>query len=65
MRDVTPNGIREQAIQVFGSYEAAEWWMTHPVMGLDGQRPIDMLGTFLSREQVSDFLYRLEYGVYT
>jgi uncharacterized protein (DUF2384 family) len=34
-------------------------------MGLDGQRPIDLLQTVQGAELVNDFLGRLEYGVYT
>lgn len=54
-----------KATEVFGSKERAEEWMAKPAMGLDGQRPIDLLQTLQGTELVSDFLTRLEYGVYT
>ena len=54
-----------KATQVFGSKEDAELWMSRPAMGLDGQKPIDLLQTVQGAELVNDFLGRLEYGVYT
>jgi len=54
-----------KATDVFGSKDDAELWMSRPAMGLDGQRPIDLLQTVQGAELVSDFLGRLEYGVYT
>ena len=40
-------------------------WMVKPAMGLNGQRPIDLLSTEEGVQQLHDFLGRLEYGVYT
>lgn len=54
-----------KATEIFGGKEEAERWMSKPAMGLDGQRPIDMLQTVQGAELVSDFLTRLEYGVYS
>ena len=54
-----------KATEVFGGKEPAEQWMSRPAMGLSGQRPIDLLQTVQGAELVSDFLTRLEYGVYT
>ena len=54
-----------KATEIFGSREEAERWMSKPAMGLDGQRPIDLLQTVQGAELVNDFLGRLEYGVYT
>ena len=54
-----------RATDIFGGKEEAERWMSKPAMGLDGQRPIDMLQTVQGAELVNDFLGRLEYGVYT
>ena len=53
-----------QASAVFGSRDAAERWMAHPAMGLDGARPIDLLRTLQGAELVTEFLGRLEHGVY-
>jgi len=54
-----------KATEIFGSREEAERWMSRPAMGLDGQRPIDLLRTVQGAELVGDFLGRLEYGVYS
>ena len=53
-----------QASVVFGGRDAAERWMARPAMGLDGARPIDLLRTLQGAELVTEFLGRLEYGVY-
>ncbi|MDQ2778560.1 MAG: DUF2384 domain-containing protein [Pseudomonadota bacterium] len=52
------------AVEVMGSRGVAERWMTEPAMGLDGARPIDLLRTSQGAELVTDFLGRLEFGVY-
>jgi len=54
-----------KATEIFGGKEEAERWMSKPAMGLDGQRPIDLLQTVQGAELVNDFLTRLEYGVYS
>ena len=54
-----------KATEIFGGKEQAERWMSRPAMGLDDQRPIDLLQTVQGAELVDDFLGRLEYGVYT
>ena len=54
-----------KATDVFGGKEAAEAWMSKTAMGLDGQRPIDLLQTVQGAELVNDFLTRLQYGVYS
>jgi putative toxin-antitoxin system antitoxin component (TIGR02293 family) len=54
-----------KASEVFGSQEKAEEWLNKPAMGLDGQRPIELLQTVQGTELVNDFLTRLEYGVYS
>jgi len=57
--------ILARAAVVFGSQEQAEKWMIQPAMGLDRQRPIDLLATAAGRELVQEFLGRIHYGVYT
>ena len=52
------------ASEVFGSQEEAEKWFEQPAMGLNKQRPIDLLSTPAGYEMVETFLRRLEYGVY-
>ena len=54
-----------KATEIFGGKDEAERWLSRPAMGLDGQRPIDMLQTVQGAELVNDFLTRLEYGVYS
>ena len=54
-----------KATDIFGGKEEAERWMSRPAMGLDGQRPIELLQTVQGAGLVSDFLTRLEYGVYS
>lgn len=53
-----------QASTVFGGRDAAERWMAGAAMGLDGARPIDLLRTLQGAELVTEFLGRLEHGVY-
>jgi putative toxin-antitoxin system antitoxin component (TIGR02293 family) len=54
-----------KATDVFGSQEAAETWLSEPAMGLNRQRPIELLATPAGTELVMGFLTRLDYGVYT
>lgn len=54
-----------KASDVFGGQEPAEAWLTAPAAGLDGHRPIDLLQTLQGAELVTDFLTRLEHGVYS
>lgn len=54
-----------RACDVFGGQEEAERWMSAPAIGLDGQRPVNLLRTLQGAELVNDFLGRLEYGVYS
>ena len=53
-----------KTIEVFGARHAAELWLVEPAMGLDGERPIDLLRTQQGAELVNEFLDRLAYGVY-
>lgn len=56
--------ILDQAVRVIGSPELAEGWMSKPAKGLDGMKPIDLLENSIGAQLVSEFLTRLEYGVY-
>jgi putative toxin-antitoxin system antitoxin component (TIGR02293 family) len=53
-----------KATDVFGSRQEAERWMSQEAMGLDGARPIELMCTLQGAELVSEFLGRLEHGVY-
>lgn len=53
-----------KATVVLGSREAAVQWLTTPAMGLDQQKPIDLLVTPVGTQLVEELLDRIEYGVY-
>lgn len=56
--------IVSKATAVLGSQSEAEKWLETPAIGLDQQRPLDLLTTPIGTELVEQFLERLEYGVY-
>ena len=56
--------ILAQATRVFGSQEEAEQWLCSPAIGLDRRKPIDLLKTPPGARLVTDYLTRIEYGVY-
>ncbi|GGF16368.1 antitoxin [Aliidongia dinghuensis] len=56
--------ILAKATAVFGSQREAELWLERPAVGLNQERPIDLLQTPAGVELVEAFLRRLEYGVY-
>jgi putative toxin-antitoxin system antitoxin component (TIGR02293 family) len=57
--------ILAKATRLFGSQEEAEQWLERPAIGLDQQRPVDLLTTPAGVKLVEDYLGRLEYDVYT
>ncbi|MFL6754711.1 MAG: antitoxin Xre/MbcA/ParS toxin-binding domain-containing protein [Sphingomicrobium sp.] len=56
--------ILAKAIGIFGSKEEAEHWMEEPAIGLNRERPIDLLSTTAGTELVDTYLDQIEYGVY-
>ena len=56
--------VREEAAHVFGSLAAADDWLSRPVIGLDRQRPIDLVATPEGRGRVLTYLGQIEFGVY-
>ena len=46
-----------------GDKEAARTWLTEPVYGLDGRKPVDMLATSAETEFVLNLIGRIEHGV--
>lgn len=56
--------ILGHAIEVMGSKEAAETWMSRPAIGLSNRKPVDLLATAAGSEAVDEYLTRLEFGVY-
>jgi putative toxin-antitoxin system antitoxin component (TIGR02293 family) len=57
--------VLAKATDVLGSQEGAEAWLSRPAVGLNQQRPIDLLATAAGVELVESFLTRLDYGVYS
>jgi len=57
--------ILEQAAKTLGSPEAAELWLNSPQLGLEGQRPVDLMATIQGAQRVETLLMRMTYGVYT
>lgn len=53
-----------KAAEVLGGKDEAERWLSEEAMGLGGARPIDLLRTMQGAELVSEFLGRLDTGVY-
>ena len=60
----TRSAVLAKATQVFGSRAEAGLWLMRPAIGLNQQRPVDLLTTPEGLETVMTFLVRLEYGVY-
>ena len=58
-------GILAKATRVLGSQDEAEQWLRRSAIGLDQQRPVDLLTTPAGVKLVEDYLGRLEYNVYT
>ena len=56
--------VTSQAIDVLGSLEAAERWLSTPAIGLDQRKPIDLLRSSGGTELVKTLLTRMDYGVY-
>jgi putative toxin-antitoxin system antitoxin component (TIGR02293 family) len=57
--------ILAKATRMLGSQDEAEQWLKRPAIGLDQERPIDLLTTPAGVKLVEDYLGRLEYDVYT
>jgi putative toxin-antitoxin system antitoxin component (TIGR02293 family) len=57
--------ILAKATRVLGSQEEAEAWLERPAIGLNQERPIDLLTTPAGVKLVEDYLGRLEYSIYT
>jgi putative toxin-antitoxin system antitoxin component (TIGR02293 family) len=56
--------ILAQATRVFGSQAEAERWLEQPAMRLDRQKPIKLLRTHPGARLVTEYLTRIEDGVY-
>jgi putative toxin-antitoxin system antitoxin component (TIGR02293 family) len=56
--------ILAKATRVLGSQEEAAQRLKRPAIGLDQQRPVDLLTTPAGAKLVEDYLGQLEYDVY-
>lgn len=56
--------LMELCEQVMGSHELAEQWMSRPAMGLNYERPVDLIETQTGRDRVQTLLLQIEGGVY-
>ncbi|WP_280564168.1 antitoxin Xre/MbcA/ParS toxin-binding domain-containing protein [Chromohalobacter sp. 48-RD10] len=57
--------VYKSAIDLFeGDKEQASKWLLHPVRGLGGKRPVEMIATTAGAEAVLDLIGRLEHGVF-
>jgi putative toxin-antitoxin system antitoxin component (TIGR02293 family) len=56
--------VLAHATRVFGSQAEAEQWLDRPAIGLDRRKPIDLLRTHPGTRLVSEYLTRIEHGVY-
>jgi putative toxin-antitoxin system antitoxin component (TIGR02293 family) len=56
--------VLAHATRVFGSQAEAERWLDRPAIGLDHRKPIDLLRTHPGARLVSEYLMRIEHGVY-
>jgi len=54
-----------RAGELLGSPHAADQWLRSAQVGLGGRRPIDEMATPEGAQRVSDYLTRIEDGVYT
>jgi putative toxin-antitoxin system antitoxin component (TIGR02293 family) len=56
--------ITAQAERILGTPVLAEDWLSRPAVGLNRQRPLDLLTSTPGIQAVKDLLTRIEYGVY-
>ncbi|MEZ8612502.1 antitoxin Xre/MbcA/ParS toxin-binding domain-containing protein [Vibrio sp. 10N.222.51.C8] len=57
--------VFQAALALFGSEEAANQWLKHPVRGLGNKRPIDLRSTAEGTKAVLNLIGRLEHGVFS
>jgi putative toxin-antitoxin system antitoxin component (TIGR02293 family) len=63
-----PNECKQKkanAAGALGLQEEAEQWLKRPAVGLNQQRPIDLLTTPAGVRSVEDYLGRIEHDVFT
>lgn len=60
-----PKDILELAVAVLSSAGAAQEWLHSPQIGLNQQRPVDLVQTAEGAELVKSLLARMQYGTYS
>lgn len=58
------NMLLKRAITTFGTQEAALEWMVRPARFFLGRRPVDVLHDSDGADQLTQFLIRLDHGIY-
>jgi putative toxin-antitoxin system antitoxin component (TIGR02293 family) len=54
--------VTQRAVDAFGDVDQAREWLQRPNRALEGERPLELLGTDAGAELVTDELGRIEYG---
>lgn len=50
--------------RVLGSEERTSRWLTSPILALEGEKPIELLGTIKGYERVKNKLLQIEHGTF-
>lgn len=58
------NDIRDKAIAVFGTAEAAAVWLSNPQASLRGRIPLEVAGSPSGAEEVRRVLELIDFGDY-
>ncbi|MEI9910732.1 MAG: antitoxin Xre/MbcA/ParS toxin-binding domain-containing protein [Bacteroidota bacterium] len=57
--------VISKCLDIFGTKESMQQWLSSPVIALGGKRPIDLLDTSFGIRMIFTVLHRLEHGVYS
>ncbi|AQG79506.1 antitoxin Xre/MbcA/ParS toxin-binding domain-containing protein [Spirosoma montaniterrae] len=55
--------LYDRGERVFGDLDRFKAYMTHPIIALNGKRPIDLLDTTFGFQLIHDEITRIEHGV--
>lgn len=56
--------VLERALNVFGTMDLVQSWLSRPCNRLDGEVPLNIIDSPLGFQAVQDYLERIEYGLY-
>ncbi len=67
-QDITENALLlarlyDRGERVFGELDRFKGYMTHPIIALNGKRPIELLDTTFGFQLINDEITRIEHGV--